>query len=156
MVIRGATPPALAPDQSWEHRFTTPGVYPHFDPFASRRKGKIVVTLPPLTSLRGPLFGKKQSPSLPEEIASHTPLAMTLEEIASGHPSTAPAEHQQAPLRTPLAMTVEIAITDAGFDPPEVTIAAGDTVRWTNRGSGLHAVAGGAPARTYLPVVLRR
>jgi len=48
-----------------------------------------------------------------------------------------------------------ITITDAGFDPPAATIAVGDTVRWTNRGAGMHAVTGGAPRRIYLPLARR-
>jgi plastocyanin len=52
-------------------------------------------------------------------------------------------------------MTTEVTITDAGFEPPTVTIAISDTVRWTNRGASVHAVAGGAPRRRYLPLVLR-
>jgi plastocyanin len=53
-------------------------------------------------------------------------------------------------------MTTEVTITDAGFDPPAVTVAAGDTVRWTNADAGVHAVAGGAPRRICLPLVTRR
>jgi plastocyanin len=130
VVITGAAPPALAPGESWEHAFTTSGVYPYYDPYVPRHAGTVVVT----SSLRGassasakPLLGTKQSPSSPEEIASHTPLAMT----------------------------TEVTITDAGFEPPTVTIAISDTVRWTNRGASVHAVAGGAPRRRYLPLVLR-
>jgi hypothetical protein len=41
-----------------------------------------------------------------------------------------------------------------GFVPPAVIVAAGDTVRWTNRGAGVHAVAGDGPRRLYLPLTL--
>ncbi len=122
--------PALAPGSSWGLTFTTPGVYLYYDAYAPTHAGTVVVGPTVGVSLRGAGFAPKQSyPSL-REIASQTPLAMTT--------------------------TTVITITDAGFNPPTVTIAISDTVRWTNRGATIHAIAGGAPRQLYLPLTLRR
>ena len=39
------------------------------------------------------------------------------------------------------AAEVEIALLDDRFDPPELTIAAGTTLRFVNRGANWHSVA---------------
>jgi plastocyanin len=43
---------------------------------------------------------------------------------------------------------VEVAATDGfQFDPPHLTVAAGTTVRWTNKGAVPHTVTSGASSR---------
>jgi len=54
-----------------------------------------------------------------------------------------------------LALGVPVSITEGGFDPPVVTIPVDGMVRWTNHGTGTHAVVGRLYA-CYLPLVMRR
>src|SRR5438132_427387 len=37
---------------------------------------------------------------------------------------------------------VDVDIVDFAFQPAEITVSPGTTVRWTNRGSAVHSVAG--------------
>ena len=53
-------------------------------------------------------------------------------------------------------VVVEITITAAGFQPASVTIAEGDTVRWTNSDDASHAIRGGATHARYLPLLALR
>jgi len=41
--ISDAPPPALAPSDTWDLTFTTPGVYPYFDAYAPAHTGTVVV-----------------------------------------------------------------------------------------------------------------
>ncbi len=53
--------------------------------------------------------------------------------------------------------TWDVSLTATGFDPPGITIAFSDTVRWTNDDTETHAVNGGEHNyRVYLPLVMRQ
>jgi plastocyanin len=54
-----------------------------------------------------------------------------------------------------LNATIVVSITATGFEPPTVTIAISDTVRWTNADTTTHAINGGEPYWVYLPLVQR-
>ena len=58
-----------------------------------------------------------------------------------------------AALSTPVAaIAVSISITDSGFEPAQVTVAAGTTVTFVNNGQALHWPASGPhPTHTALP-----
>jgi plastocyanin len=49
----------------------------------------------------------------------------------------------------------DVSITEAGFNPPSVTIGTSDAVRWTNNGTDTYTIRGGVPYEIYLPRVLK-
>ncbi len=45
-----------------------------------------------------------------------------------------------------------IFVTEAGFDPPTVTVAMSDTVRWINHDTVARAIVGETLYQLYLPL----
>ena len=56
------------------------------------------------------------------------------------HYATSPANPAPPPPPPGQLTPALVTITDAGFGPSSVTIAVGDSVRWTNNGSTAHTV----------------
>lgn len=78
-------------------------------------------------------------------------LAITLAACSSGgggSPSPTDAPSAGAPGGT----TAAVSVVDFGFQPADLTVAAGTTVTWTNTGSATHTVkwSDGTPASTGL------
>lgn len=68
------------------------------------------------------------------------------------NPTTTNGEYNEAQVEDSflsqfaVVTVTDVSITEAGFDPPTVTIGVGDTVRWTNHGTATHAIRGGEPS----------
>jgi plastocyanin len=67
-----------------------------------------------------------------------------------GGGAAAPKEEEQPAGRAgPERKTTAVAMRDIQFDPAELTISAGDTVRWTNEESVSHDVDGSGPGGEF-------
>ena len=113
---------AVNPGQSFVLRFTRAGTYSYRCVFHAGQTGAITVKAPPGATITPPADTPTAAP--PTESPS----------VLAGE--AAPVE--ESAVLASVARLVEVDQTEYAFAPAQLTINAGDTVRWVNRGALPH------------------
>lgn len=113
---------AVNPGQSFVRQFTRAGTYSYLCVFHPGQTGSITVKAPPGATITPP---------------ADTPTAVPPTESPSLLPG-GPATVDESGVLAAVARLVEVDQTEYAFAPAQLTINAGDTVRWVNRGALQH------------------